>query len=248
MCGRMGGPEHSGAFAKLLRDRGIPLQKGEAGTHERLGRLDRFHLSLRWLIGDLFAATDSQVWYPHLQEMIVNYNTRPHRGLAPVGKGLAPIDIGAREEEVLRRHDSEKALAVRKRTDKSGVGPGTRVRVLAQRLKDGRSKFRKSSEETWSSRVYTVVERAGPNSFMVDTESGQPKVWPLYTLQPVPDGTHKKKEAGPKVDRKVVSAQRLENRNISPRERAEALAAPARPKRERKPRVDYAKLAGKGRR
>ena len=42
--------------------------------------------------------------------------------------------------------------------------------------------------------------------------------------------------AGPRVDKKVVRAQRMEARNISDAEVKEALAAPARERRERAPR------------
>ena len=55
------------------------------------------------------------------------------------------------------------------------------------------------------------------------------------------------KKSGPKVDRKIVAAQRMEALNISPAENAAALAAPARPRRSRAAKVDYAKLATKGR-
>jgi hypothetical protein len=60
----------------------------------------------------------------------------------------------------------------------------------------------------------------------------------------------KSEKEGPSVDIDVERAKRLEERNISEAEVAAALAAPAaRDKRDRKPRVDYAKLSkGGGRR
>ena len=60
-----GGPEFKGEFAALLEKSGITLERGQAGTHERLARLDRFHGTLRRMIGDLFALTNSHVWYPY---------------------------------------------------------------------------------------------------------------------------------------------------------------------------------------
>ena len=56
-----GGPEFKGEFAALLEKNGITLERGQAGTHERLARLDRFHGTLRRMIGDLFALTNSHV-------------------------------------------------------------------------------------------------------------------------------------------------------------------------------------------
>ena len=50
-----GGPEFAGAFSSLLEKRGVEHEKTGAGTHERLARLDRFHGTLRRMIGELFA-------------------------------------------------------------------------------------------------------------------------------------------------------------------------------------------------
>ena len=55
-------------------------------------------------------------------------------------------------------------------------------------------------------------------------------MWPLHTLQVV-NKAIQSSVAGPKVNRAVVSAQRLEARNISPAENAQALAAPTNAKR-----------------
>ena len=52
-----------------------------------MSRLDAFHRSLRFLIGDLMAATNSHVWYPQLEALLVNYNSRPNQGLAAVALG-----------------------------------------------------------------------------------------------------------------------------------------------------------------
>ena len=86
------------------------------------------------------------------------------------------------------------------------------------------------------------MRRVGPNSFLVDVPPGEIKVWPLHALQIVRKSLGERKE-GPVIDKKVVRAQRLESRNISVEENKEALEAPARPRRERAPRVDYKKLA-----
>jgi hypothetical protein len=231
-----GGPENSGAFAALLKKHGIPHEKGEAGTHERLSRLDRFHLTLRTMIGDLFAVSGSQVWYPYLQSLIQNYNERPHRGLAPVGKKLAPIDIDRVLEGQLRLHDSERASQVRQLVNDSGIKKGTKVRLLLKRAQPGRvSRFAKANEAVWTSAVYVVSGRAGPNSFTVaGVPHGAPKVWPIHALQVVKKALGAKRK-GPKVDLAVLRAKKLESRNISFAEQAKALAAPARPKRVSKP-------------
>ena len=95
----------------------------------------------------------------------------------------------------------------------------------------------------WTTEIYDVVSRVGPNSFLVDVPAGEIPIWPLHSLQIVRKALRSASPSGPRVDKKVVRAERLEARNISPEEVKAALAAPARPRRERAARVDYKKLA-----
>ena len=222
-----GGPEFKGEFAALLEKNGITLERGQAGTHERLARLDRFHGTLRRMIGDLFALTNSHVWYPYLDLLIENYNERPNRALEPAGEDLAPKDITFQRAQLLRRADSEQAAAVRARTDRSGIRPGTMVRLLNSRTAEGQRLrlFGKAHEQAWTSEAYPVLERAGPNSFLVDVPKGEPKVWPVHTLRAVPAGTVTAPAAGEKVNKKAVAAQRAEYQARSGPEQRAALAA-----------------------
>ena len=222
----------------------IPHEKTEAGTHERLARLDRFHSTLRRMIGEHFALTSSHVWVDALPAIIANYNTRPNRALNAVGKHLAPADIGPEEEQKLRESDLLRSEEVRKLIDESGVGPGSRVRLLYARTKAGsKDKFAKSHENLWTTEIYNVLSRAGPNSFLVEVPAGEIPVWPFHSLQVVRKAL-RSTEQGEKVDKKVVRAQRMERRNISSEEVKEALEAPARPRSARAKKVDYRALAG----
>ena len=233
------GGEFAGDFAKLLAKFGIPHDHAEAETHSRLARIDRFHRTLRMMIGELFAERGSHVWYDVLPQLIANFNSRPSRALG----GLAPEDIGPDEEDAIREADLERAQTVRASTDESGIEPGTRVRLQYSKTKAGaKDKFSKSHEVSWTPEIYEVVRPVGPNSFLIDVPPGEIKVWPLHSLQIVKKSLGERKE-GPVVDKKVVRVQRLERRNISLEENKEALEAPARPRRERAPRVDYKKLA-----
>ena len=241
------GGEFAGEFAKLLVKFNIPHEKAEAETHTRLARIDRFHRTLRMMIGELFAERSSHVWYDVLPQLIANFNSRPSRALG----GLSPDDIGPEEEEIIREIDHEKSQKVRADIDKSGVEPGSRVRLQYSKTKEGgKDKFAKAHEVSWTSEIYEVIKRVGPNSFLVDVPPGEIKVWPSHSLQVVktlnaPLGERKEGPGSRQlvVDKKVVRAQRMERRNISPEEVKEALAAPARERRERAPRVDYKKLA-----
>ena len=131
-----GGGEFAGEFAALLLARGIQLQKGQPGTHARLGRLDRYHGLLRGQIGQLFAARNSHVWADSLQDLVDNHNTSPSRALNAAGRGTSPAEVGPDEEELLRLADLNRAAALRQRVDDLGIEPGTKVRLLTAALKN----------------------------------------------------------------------------------------------------------------
>ena len=95
----------------------------------------------------------------------------------------------------------------------------------------------------WTTEIYDVVARAGPNSFIVDVGRGEVPVWPLHSLQIVRKALRSASPEGVRVDKAVVRAERLESRNISPEEVKTALEAPARPRRELADRIDYKKLS-----
>jgi hypothetical protein len=141
---------------------------------------------------------------------------------------------------------------VREKTDALGIIPGeTQVRLLVRATKDGiKDRFAKSQRAVWTPELYTVLERNGPNSWLIDVPAGEVKIWPSYALKVVDvDRVKASEKKGPKIDIAVERAKRLEARNISEEEQAAALAAPARPRSERAVRRDYAAMArGSGRR
>ena len=94
-------------FAALLKRHGIQLTKGQPGTHARLGRLDRYHGTIRRQLGEIFAIRTSHVWWT----CVDNHNTSPSRALDAAGKGTAPIDVArsATKEEMLRTADNKRA-------------------------------------------------------------------------------------------------------------------------------------------
>ena len=132
------------------------------------------------------------------------------------------------------------------RTDQSGIVPGSQVRVLVKRTKayqKQEGKFGKSHLAIWSPEIYTVLSRAGVNSFLVGTPAGEISLWPLHALQRVGTATVALPVERERVDIPVVRAKRREALNISEVEQEAALAAPSRPRRERAKRVDYKALA-----
>ena len=249
-----GGSEFKGATTELLNDRGINIEACEPYTHYRLARTDRFHKTLRRRLGELFEREGSHQWVEALPDIISNMNDTPHRTLSTVlGRPTASVDVTPTDEDKIRAAEALEAWHVRLKTDALGIVPGeTQVRLLVRATKEGaQDKFAKSQRAVWTPDVYTVLQRNGPNSWVVDVPHGEVKIWPTYAMQVVDTSSLSKSEKeGPSVDIDVERAKRLEERNISADEQAAAIAAPAaRDKRDRKPRVDYARLAkGGGRR
>ena len=191
-----GGPEFSGEFAALLKARGIPQDKGQPGTHERLARLDRYHGVLRRQIGEVFAQRNSHVWVDVLQDLVDNHNSSPSRALDAAGRGTAPIEVTEAKEAKIRLGDFKRAAEVRRRVDRMGIVPGTQVRLLTSRLKNA-PKHVKGQEATWTPELYSVIERVGANTFKVDVPAGEVSIWPVHSIMPIKKALGQAKPAGP---------------------------------------------------
>ena len=227
-----GGSEFKGEFAVLLKKHGITQTQTQPKTHARLARLDRYHGALRRQIGNLFAVRNSHAWLDVLQALVDNHNTSPSRALQ-----LSPAMVGPEAEMQLRLSDLNRASALAVRVDDLHIEPGTKVRLLTKRLKKA-PKYVKGQESTWTPEIYTVVGRAGVNSFRIDAP-GENKIWPVHELQVVNKALGQVEE-GDKIVKRVVAAQRREAQNISKESQAAALAGPAREKRVSKPTLKMA--------
>ena len=223
-----GGGEFKGEFAALLEERSIPLTKGQPRTHSRLARLDRYHGILRRQIGNLFAIRNSHVWFDALQGLVDNHNTSPSRVL----QKLSPSMVSPEVEMQLRLGDLNRAGALRARVDDLNIEPGTKVRLLTSRLKST-PRFVKGQEATWTPELYTVAGREGVNSFRINVPSNENPIWPYHALQVVTKALGQKKQEGPKTNKRVVAAKRIESYSISEAEQA-ANTLPERVKRIRK--------------
>jgi hypothetical protein len=234
-----GGGEFKASTKTMLKKRKIELEVGEPNTHYRLARTDRFHRTLRERLGAHFEREDTHKWIDILPDIIQNINESPHRTLSEVLKREAtPSSITSIEEGIIRSDELRRASAlgekVDNRTGTNAIIPGkTKVRILRQKTKNG-SAFDKAHLNTWSTATYTVLERNGVNSYIVDVPNDV-RVWPVYALKVVaaaaddeakPTET-RKSTASTRVTPKqqaVIRAKRLESRNISETEQAEALA------------------------
>ena len=246
-----GGAENLGDLQVVLQQHGIEHEKLEAHTHERLARLDRFHGTLRRLIGEVFAKNNNNVWYTHLNEIMMNYNEREHETLSKILKKLtSPSQVTESDESRLQIHDAKRKEEVRSKVP--DYPPGTNVRLLMRRTSEGakaRKMGTKLNDQTFSSKVYQILARAGPNSYEVNTTGLDAKIWPYHALQVVDMATNVPQPVAKKVNKKVVSANRLEAMNISEAEqKANIVSTRTRASkvstRSSKKAVDYRELAG----
>ena len=226
-----GGGEFKGAFRELVHAAGIQAEVSEANTHYRLARTDRFHRTLRERIGEHFERANTHRWVDALPAIVDNLNSAPHRTLTEVlGRSTAPNQVTAAQEKLIRQAEAVESSEVGAFVDRQGFVLGeTKVRLLVSRTREGvRDQHAKSQRRVWTSDVYTVTERAGPNSFIVDVPAGEVRVWPYYALQVVKKALRSAPVApGSKVNVRVERAKRLEARNISEDEQAANLAAVA---------------------
>jgi hypothetical protein len=247
-----GGSEFKGDTTTLLASRGIEKEQTEPFTHYRLARTDRFHRTLRRRIGEYFERGQTHRWIDALPDIVANLNETAHQTLSRVlGRPTAPADVTPADEERIRAAESVEARRVREKTDALGIIPGeTQVRLLVRATKDGiKDRFAKSQRAVWTPELYTVLERNGPNSWLIDVPAGEVKIWPSYALKVVDvDRVKASEKKGPKIDIAVERAKRSFAREISEDEQKANLAAPARPRSERAVRRDYAAMArGSGR-
>jgi hypothetical protein len=157
--------------------------------------------------------------------------------------------VSATDEVKIRAAERSRSADIGRRTDALGFVPGvTRVRILfafsKAALKAGGSFRKKGLAPTWSESSYLVSGRAGVNSWFVSTPANEIKLWPSYALRVVGDEevvVVKKKDT--RVNLVAEGRKRLQALEISEDEQAAALAAPAKPRSQRAPRIDYKKLA-----
>jgi len=225
-----GGAENQKELATLLRAKKIEHIQLEAYTHERLARLDRFHGSLRMMIGELFAANNNNVWYPFFDSLMKNYNSRRHESLSKaLFRSASPASVSASDEKFLQTQDAKKTAQIREQVP--DWSPGTNVRLRYSFTNKGAKEEvkAKSNDQSYTSEVYQVVKRAGPNSYEINTKGLDRRVWPYHALQVVAAGTVPQPVAK-KVNRAVVAAKRMEAQSISgPEKRGLALVSKRRP-------------------
>ena len=179
-----GGTEFKKDLSSYLKKKNIELEVSTEYRHNWLSRTNRFHRTLRGMIGDHFARLDTHRYVDVLQDIIENYNNRPHRTLSEIhAVSTSPAEA---KEEVVRAHELAKLSGAREYFQ-VGVKVGDTVRLLMRQTKKGQTGKlnKKGQSEVWSRDTYTILEQKGPNTFEVDVPRGEIKIWPSYHLQVV---------------------------------------------------------------
>jgi hypothetical protein len=221
----------------------------EAHTHNWLARTNRFHRTLKETIKTLFAVNKNKIWYPHLQGMIDDYNDTPsyafrkveslkHSAKTTKGKPfyrpVAPNMVensGPKFLSKVHEHERDKAAAVHK-YDGVKLTVGDYVRLLNP-LTKGQIKLngkfaKKSLENSWTTRVYKIIQRTGPNFWRIDDDGDEIKQWATYMLKKTTQKAYESQDQAVKTkdkenkQAKVSRAKSKEDQNITPKEKKKA--------------------------
>ncbi len=201
-------------FQDLMKTAGIQHRLSGAKNHAPLGRIDRFHLTLRTIFERWFLHTGKNNWVDSFPEIIESYNKRVNRAI-----GMAPADTTPKHIEQVRLKDKARAMRVASRVDKLALTPGTKVRYITNRVG-----FTKGSAPKWSSSVHEIRERLGVDIFKVEGLQGTYKD---YELQAIPctdscgsndDKKAERAERGREKEKKDKRAERrIRREGIEPR-------------------------------
>ena len=144
----------------------------EPKNHAPLGRIDRFHLTLRTILERWFLHTGKNNWVDSLPEIIASYNKRVNRAI-----GMAPAETKKKDIIRIQYDDKARAMRVASRVDKLNLVPGTQVRHITNRVG-----FTKGSAPKWSSTVHEIQSREGVDRFKVKGLQGTYKDYELQAI------------------------------------------------------------------
>jgi len=164
----------------------------EAKNHAPLGRIDRFHLTLRTILERWFLHTGKNNWVDSLPEIIESYNKRVNRAI-----GMPPADTKKNDIQRIRSEDKTRAMRVASRVDKLNLVPGTKVRHITNRVG-----FTKGSAPKWSSTVHEIQSREGVDRFKVKGLQGTYKDYELQAI------------AAPSEGRSIIASKGVEEREM----------------------------------
>ena len=197
----------------MMEEESIELETAEPYTHNWLARTNRLHRTLKEKIKTMFALNGDNIWFPHLASLIDEYNDTPsyafrniealkHPAKTIKGKRyytpIAPNEVENSGTTFMNKiHDQEKQKAQNiKKYDGARFQVGDYVRLLNNFSKEQiklNGKFaKKSLQASWTTKVYKIIERTGPNFWRIDKPDGEIKQWASYMLKKTTEEAHAK--------------------------------------------------------
>lgn len=129
----------------IFRQYNIIHFTAQSGDHNKMGIVERFNKTLRYLIAKSMSANESYNWVDNLQKLVENYNNSKHSTIKVTpAQALSGMQVGKRQPV----GNVAKAF--------SAVPIGSTVRV-----RDNKKTFKKGSDPSWSADTYEVVDVVG---------------------------------------------------------------------------------------
>jgi len=200
-------------FGDVISRENIDHRLTEPKKHAPLGRIDRFHLTLRTILERWFLHTGKNNWIDSLPDIIETYNNRENRAI-----DAAPAKVKSEDVNRVRMEDKARAMRVAERVDKLELSPGTMVRYITNRVG-----FTKGSAPKWSSATHKIQKREGVDRFKVEGLRGTYKHYELQAVSNVEDIVAKRAEKTREKEKKTKRIERkirregIEQRAPSPR-------------------------------
>lgn len=200
-------------FQDVISKNNIVNQFTKPKNHAPLGRIDRFHLTLRTILERWFLHTGKNNWIDSLPKIIETYNNRENRAI-----DMAPAKTKYKDISRIRLEDKARAMRVAKQVDKLKLLPGTSVRYITNRVG-----FTKGSAPKWSPTVHEIQSREGVNRFKVKGLQGTYKYYELQAVSNVEDIAAKQASQSREQEKKIKQTERkikregIEQRAPSPR-------------------------------
>ena len=157
----------SSEFQALLRAQGINHITGLAGRAQSQGSIERFHWTMKSVIGKLWSARSKKAWVADLQDIVKNYNNNVHlaTGVPPAEINRDDADqisrLNQRQQQIVDRFaektaEKEKLLRQQKvwrGDDKAAKGDAVRLKITKGAIDSATLK------PNWSSSIYQIRHR-----------------------------------------------------------------------------------------
>ena len=88
----------SNEFQALLRAQNVRHITGLAGRAQSQGSIERFHFTMKSVIGKLWTARSQKRWVDDLQDIVRNYNNNVHQST-----GVPPAEINCDDDDLISR-------------------------------------------------------------------------------------------------------------------------------------------------